>query len=316
MTARDKAKLQPIDVDGLRGKLATVETGAKENDPKALKAEIARLKAELAKKPASEVDPSATEQARRDGYVDGFREGREDGALSVRRMYGERIDRHRQAIVNAMSDLVAPLPLLPPLADALPKLTPGVAHRQVQFEAEEKNDGPARPTLTPLAAKIANVFPGAADITLPRGHRLVLTVLAQHRPRQPIMPQRRIAAIAGYSPKASTWRAILAGLRKEGFIAGAADLEITEAGMKALGTFDALPMGRALLEHWCERLPKGQREVLTVLSTIGGQGSASDVAQRAGYSTGASTWRAILAGLRTLNLIEGSRMLKLHEDLR
>jgi hypothetical protein len=58
-----------VDLDDVRGKLAEFVEEAKANDPKALKAEIARLTAELAKKPAAEtvVDQAAIEAARADG---------------------------------------------------------------------------------------------------------------------------------------------------------------------------------------------------------------------------------------------------------
>jgi hypothetical protein len=46
--------LAPLDIGALRTKLATVEEQAKANDPKALKAEIARLQGEIAKAPTLE----------------------------------------------------------------------------------------------------------------------------------------------------------------------------------------------------------------------------------------------------------------------
>jgi uncharacterized protein len=45
------AELKPLDLGALKSKLVAVEAETKANDPKALKAEVARLKAELAKKP-------------------------------------------------------------------------------------------------------------------------------------------------------------------------------------------------------------------------------------------------------------------------
>lgn len=175
---------------------------------------------------------------------------------------------------------------------------------------------PSRPAPAPLAPHpiVQSRTNGSAPSDLSKGERAVLTVLAQFHPT-PIAP-RRAAAIAGYSVRASTWRGILAKLRARDAIDGSDPLGITPAGLTALGDFEPLPTGRALLDHWLARLPKGQAETLRVLAAIGGHSQASDVASRAGYSTAASTWRGILAGLRTLCLVEGSRTLKLHEDLR
>jgi uncharacterized protein len=47
------ANLMPINLDKLQERLSTVKAEIDANDPKALRAEIARLKAELAKQPAS-----------------------------------------------------------------------------------------------------------------------------------------------------------------------------------------------------------------------------------------------------------------------
>jgi len=50
---RHAAELRPLDLGKIKERLATVENEVKANDPKALKAEVARLTRELAAKPAS-----------------------------------------------------------------------------------------------------------------------------------------------------------------------------------------------------------------------------------------------------------------------
>lgn len=191
------------------------------------------------------------------------------------------------------------------LATASPSPTPGITHRPEPYT-------PAPSTRLPVLT-IGQTKASTGE-GLSKGERAVLTVLAQFAPKA--IPPKRAAAISGYSVRASTWRGILARLRQREAITGSDLLGITSAGSAALGSFTPLPTGPALLQHWIAELPKGQAETLKVLAAIGGQGGASDVAARAGYSTAASTWRGIMAGLRNLDLIEGSRVLKLHEDLR
>jgi len=140
-------------------------------------------------------------------------------------------------------------------------------------------------------------------------------VLAQYQPAR--VSASKAAAIAGYSVKSSTWRNILSRLRQAALIEqGPEPFAITPNGIMVLGPFDPLPTGAALLEHWMARIGKGDRETLRILATLHGECPSSDLAQRAGYNPSSSTWRNILSRLRTLGLIEGSRNIKLHEDLR
>lgn len=77
---REKRELQPLDVDALKGRLSTVDAEAKANDPKALKAEIARLTAEIKKaatlSAASNEGPKINaDEVRQAGYEDGYLKG-------------------------------------------------------------------------------------------------------------------------------------------------------------------------------------------------------------------------------------------------
>jgi DNA-binding IclR family transcriptional regulator len=140
-------------------------------------------------------------------------------------------------------------------------------------------------------------------------------VLAQYHPTR--VSASKAAAIAGYSVRSSTWRNILSRLRQAGHIEqGPEPYAITPAGFATLGDWQPLPTGAALLEHWMARVGKGDRETLRILATLRGECPSSDLAERAGYSPSSSTWRNILSRLRILGLIEGSRNIKLHEDLR
>lgn len=243
------------------------------------------------------------EQARALAHDDGYR----DGYLIGRRHATERA---RQAVEGVFPQLVQDIEKHAAEQGIVPRQQPLQAHDSGHHEGGQsitrRTAPPSAPPLRPQQR--------AGDGDLSKGDRTVLTVLAQNHPKE--VDQRRAAAIAGYSQKSSTWRAVLASLRKQEFIPGASTLTITPAGLNALGSFDKLPTGRALLDHWARRLPKGQAQVLAILSALGGQGPASDVAQRAAYTPTSSTWRAVLAGLRAVGLIEGSRILKLHEDLR
>lgn len=299
------ATAKPVDVGqfvaGMRGQLEAIVEEAKANDPALLRARIKELEKKLAA-PVDTMRPDINAElqaAHADGRKQGYAEGYNVGRLNQH-------ERTRGAVITGL--------------DAI--------WRTVEAEIEEATFQRVEAPHTPRGAippapapQVMRSAPppqrqpgGQASDDLSRGERAVLTALAQFDPKT--LPPKRAAAIAGYSVRASTWRGILAKLRQREAITGSDMLGITPAGSAALGAFTPLPTGRALLDHWLGQLPKGQTETLKVLAAIGGQGAASDVATCAGYSTSASTWRGILAGLRNLDLVEGSRILKLHEDLR
>ena len=283
---RHDGVLPPIDLGALREKLSAVEEETKANDPKVLRAEIARLKVELAKAPGAPTN--AELQA---AHADGFQQG----LAEARQMFEQRLKNVSGELVTLADVLRSPIPLEAP--DRAPPV------RQPQ---------PIRSAPPPPAPATR---PADSSTGLGKGDRLVLTVLAQYAPAR--VSASKAAAIAGYSVRSSTWRNILSRLRQAALIEqGPEPFAITSEGLAALGDFDPLPTGASLFEHWMARVGKGDRETLRILATLHGECASSDLAQRAGYSPSSSTWRNILSRLRTLGLIEGSRNIKLHEDLR
>lgn len=293
----------PVDQERLRSIIGEAVEQAKADDPKALRAEIARLKGDLAKKPAAVPDAAALTEAHERGYAAG-----QSYAFD---MIAKREKAVRSNIENASGALQRALDAIaiPELPRTAPTPTPGITHARQPFAP-----APA-PIERPQLAKSGQSKPNPATSALGKGDRLVLTVLAQYAPAR--VTASKAAAITGYSVRSSTWRNILSRLRQAALIEqGPEPFAITREGLAALGSFDPLPTGAALLEHWMARVGKGDRETLRILATLHGECPSSDLAQRAGYSPSSSTWRNILSRLRTLGLIEGSRNIKLHEDLR
>jgi hypothetical protein len=152
---------------------------------------------------------------------------------------------------------------------------------------------------------------GAGTSDLPEGQRRVLTALAQFQDAQ---PRKKVAVLAGYAPAGSTMRAILAGLRKNGYVLNHPGdvLSVTPDGMAALGPFTPLPTGRALLEHWLGELPECPAKLLGFLAevypTALGKQALEDMSANTNgatrYVAGGSTMRAGLARLRALDLVE------------
>lgn len=148
---------------------------------------------------------------------------------------------------------------------------------------------------------------------LGKAERLVLTALAQY-------PQGRTrtqaAILTGYSSEGGGFRNTLSALRTRGWMEGDEVLRITPAGRKALGPYEALPTGRALLDHWLRQLSKAERAILEALHGAYPRAlSRQAVAQRAGYEADGGGFRNALSRLRTLELISGRDELKASDTL-
>jgi hypothetical protein len=109
----------------------------------------------------------------------------------------------------------------------------------------------------------------------------------------------------------------ISALRVAGRITGSGDrLEITPEGLAALGSFDPLPTGLALLDHWYGHLAKAERQVLYVLAQAYPHPvSKEDLAAQAGYAADGGGFNNALSRLRTLDLISGRGDLKASDDL-
>jgi hypothetical protein len=147
------------------------------------------------------------------------------------------------------------------------------------------------------------------NLKLPGGERKILTVLAQY-------PQGRsktqIAILTGYSHKGGAFNNYLSALRSKGYLTGGGDrLEISDDGLLALGDYEPLPTGQALLDHWMGQLGRAERESLQVLASNYPQAlSKEQVAQIAGYAASGGGFNNAISKLRTLELIQGRSELK------
>lgn len=309
---RQAAKVLPaIDVGALREKLVTVEAEAKANDPKVLRAEIAKLKADLAK--ASKAAPdlagvSAAELARvrktafAQGELKGYGGAMTDaaplfqGLFAVRRQQdhtGELLQTRLNALRTVAENATSPL-------EPTPKATPGIVHQQKPF-------APA-PAPRPIV-------PSGTNGSLPKAERLILTVLAQRAGNGVNgVPLDRIAVIAGYAVKGGGFNNAIGSLRGKQFITRDEYPRITHEGLAALGPFEPLPTGNDLLMHWMGKLPKAERTILAAAAC--GHSDKEAIAREAGYEPTGGGFNNALGRLRTLGLISGRGAIELHEDLR
>lgn len=119
---------------------------------------------------------------------------------------------------------------------------------------------------------------------------------------------RRIAGIAGTSPKLSTWRGYLSELRAAGYLVGFA---LTDTGAQ-VALIDHVPTSTAELHAFAlSKISEGARKALAaLLEQFPGDLDRADVADAAGVDPGISTFRGYVAELNRLGFIEsrGRRM--------
>jgi hypothetical protein len=246
-------------LDEVRTTLAEVVKEAEASDPKRLHAEIARLRRELTQAQRAQPAPappervevpvlSADDRAQLEKLT-----GTLAGLATDTRQFAADTAEAVNQVDGVLQRIRAKLDAAPQIRDENRKLH-GLTH------------GVARPSPTPSRFSSSgvskNVTPSDASKDLPEGERKILTAIAQY-PNG--VTRDQLTVLTGY--KRSTRDAYLHRLRGKGFHEDAgAGLTITHEGIEALGDFEPLPIGAALLEYWLRELPGGERRLLEILA--------------------------------------------------
>lgn len=141
------------------------------------------------------------------------------------------------------------------------------------------------------------------DVTIGKCERAILSALAQNPEG---CEKNQLGIISGYSPNSGGFNNSLGKLRSTGLINRENPIQITDAGIDALGEYEPLPTGSALLNYWLGRLGKCEAAILSALaeeypSTM----NKTELGEVTGYSANSGGFNNSLGRLRTLKLIEG-----------
>jgi hypothetical protein len=228
-----------VDVEALRADLAEVVAEAEKDDPRALRRQIAEL--EKGARNIPKIIPAEKPPKIKEVSV------LKEGHIKELRALTDRMEKSQARLTVALADIKhridnaggARAPAPPPrevgrVMAAVAKLAPAVARDNAVGEV-------------------------GAD--LPKGERVVLTAAAQHVEG---VTREQISVLTTY--KRSTRDKFLQHLQAGGFVDQRGDrLFATAEGLAALGSdFEPLPTGAALLDHWRNKLPEGERVVLDV----------------------------------------------------
>jgi hypothetical protein len=165
---------------------------------------------------------------------------------------------------------------------------------------------PPRPPRTPSAS--------ANTPALTKAERLILTALVQHVGGA---TKQKVAILTGYAVSGGGFGNAVSALNSRGYIErNGAGLQVTPAGVSALGPVDPLPTGDALLDYWHGQLTKAESAALRAIAdAYPASISKERVAQHAGYEVTGGGFNNALSRLRTLQLIEGRSELRASEAL-
>lgn len=292
------AALKPLDLGALKERLATVEEETKANDPKALKAVVARLKAEAAKAPA--MDPETMERversAERAGYDRGFQAGIAAGRQQVLVEF-ETVRAELPVLVERrLHDFTAEaVKALPPPAMFISSPSPEAA------KMNKPRAAPAARTPAPAPAPRAEL---GGDTALSGPQRQLLGALSWWKRMGHDAPSRpQIAGIAGWKITSGHLKNVIGSLRTGGLVEypQPSTVRLTAAGAAAAPEPD---MGVTLHEGLRGILTGPQRSIFDVLLAAGREMTREEIAAHCGWEPTSGHLKNVIGSMKTLEIIE------------
>jgi uncharacterized protein len=285
LQARAAVQTKPLDLGELKVAMGRVVEEAKAHDPRALKTEIARLKAELGKTTAAstrETEKLVNVLVVPPEWVAEVREAIATLAHlkdQVFREIGKQVDYSTERL-SQMVHLGA-------------KYKPAAAiHARASVSAPRPVQAQRRPQ------------PAGNSEVGNSGLRRMLVALAQ-RPNG--LTNGQLGVRAGVSSKSGTFSTYLSRARARGWIADDGQIRrITDDGIDALGSYDPLPEGADLARYWINELGGGASRMLqALLEAYPLSLTNAELGERAGISAGSGTFSTYLSRLRALELVTG-----------
>lgn len=252
-----------------------------ETDASKPKASVAPRAAQTTNQPSiAQPDPRVLRQAEDAGRRAGFDDGKRVGLA----------EGYRAALREAQIAVAGVKPPEPTLTTIQPRSVPL----------------PAVSAPRPTATHTGEVGEG--------GLRRIMIALAQC-PKG--LTHGQIGVRASLSSKSGTFSTYLSKARTNGWITGRGLLQITSEGLAALGHYEPLPTGQALLDHWLRELgDSGAARLLRVIAEAYPHSlSNADAGERAQLSHQSGTFSTYLSKLRTLELVTGRGELRASDDL-
>jgi hypothetical protein len=300
---QEPAKMADIDLGALKERMAATIERAKANDPKALKAEVARLTIELSKR--SEPVPGETKTVTVEVPVLTAQDRRR---LSWIKEWLQTLDgrwREVERFLKASAGTIEQVTKTLGEIDALTRPPPAPTASPRTFFLNEQHTQHAKPPPRPARPKGESVDD---DDPLRPARRKILNALAFILSIQISQPSKKMLALfCGKSPKSGGYNNDLGKLRSSDYIDYPLDglVSLTESGLKEADASDA-PRSLAELHAQVERLVKPARWeiVSTLISLYPKSITRDDLAARIGRSSGSGGFNNNLGMLRSSGIID------------
>jgi uncharacterized protein len=293
--ANQEIKTAPVDQDKLRAIIGTAVKEAEADDPKALRAEITRLKAELTKKPeaaAPVIDPAALAHAEARGYRKGFEDAKQQGTTAFEGL---------KAMVRSTMQSFAM------------SFDGNVRGETLEFETPPQQSGslsvlpraPANVPMPPVKPTMGPRPPAASgDSALSGPEQRIINSLAtwaswgQHQPSN-----SQVAWLAGYSPSSSSYANPRGALKSKGLLEYPAPdiLKLTHYGAVAGAPME---MSGSLVDLVLSKLSGPEARILRAVTQIYPDSATNEeAAVIAGYSPTSSSYANPRGALKSKELI-------------
>lgn len=279
----------PVDQDELRAIIGDAVKEAEANDPKALKAEIARLKREMAAPTAAApvVDQHALDEAYEAGKEYGINAGRLAVINELRPLLAKAnvIQSEAEHVVEGIGALLASTPAAAPVTKWIaPRPSPARQAPAVRSTPVPRAEG-----ITASLQKILDALAWLEAVGIMEAPRL------------------QVAALADRSPTSGAYGQDLGRLNAAGLIAypRPAVIALTEAGRVSANAPELPPTTEELHQRLRSKLGESMWRVLgPVIDAYPGNISRKDLAELAGRSPTSGAYGQDLGYLKALGLID------------
>lgn len=290
--SRPAAKLADVDLGEIEKSMSAAVEKAKQEDPKLLRDEIAKLRKQLAERP-EEPEPVEIEVP---VEVEVFPP---ELKIEIENLLDQHADSAGDLLAKVQDGKFDPSPeKIRRTPEATPKL--GRASQDRPKPQGQRRDDPG----------------ATLGSDLPKGAAKMLRTLVQRHPMR--MSRSQLATLSGYSVKSSTVSSSLTALRNADCIEEGDGLIWPSAiGFEAAGEVPEPPKPGELIHTWAEALSGGARAFFEELvNTHPHFITRNDLAERAGYSVNSSTVSSSLTTLRRNGLLdESSEGIRLVEEV-
>jgi len=301
--------LAPVDLNALGDQIRQAADQARQNDPRELRRQLTSARAEIAT--LQKAKPAAAPAKETRVEVPVIRPAELKCLEVILTRIGQRVTDARD--------------LAEKLSAAGESLKAAIGQGRSSGPAVDpqspidRRDKPHAPQPAGHAARTRATEPhprAAGQPAIGGGLRRMMIALAQ---RPAGLSDRQLAVRACLAAAGGSFGTYLGRGRSQGWIAGERErLTITPEGLTALGTFEPLPTGPALLEFWIGELGTNggcSRMLRALVRRYPESVTKSDLGAAADVSTDGGSFGTYLGKLRSLELVTGKSELRASDEL-